>query len=137
MGILAALIGAFGAASKDLCSKFLSFKVSPALSTFASFLFSLPSYLVLLICVWLAGTEPLTISSSFLGLVLLRSLTDVFAESFKMHGINHADVSIVASFLSFSPIFLLLLSPFITGDSLTVPDVAGIGVTVIGSYLIV
>lgn len=137
MGILAALIGAFGACGKDLCSKLLSVRVSPGLSTFASFAFAIPFYLVLLLAAWLFNTESLAISFAFLQLVFLRATTDVFAESFKMHAIKHADVSIVASFLSFTPIFLLVLSPLITGDPLTVAGIAGIAVIVAGSYLLI
>jgi uncharacterized membrane protein len=76
-------------------------------------------------------------SAAFLVLVLLRSLTDTFAEGMKMHAFAHGDISVVASFFSISPLFLLITSPLITGDRLSVPGVVAVVLVVGGSLLLV
>jgi drug/metabolite transporter (DMT)-like permease len=70
-------------------------------------------------------------------LVFLRSLTDTLAEWMKMHAFAHGDISVVASFFSISPLFLLVTSPLITGDRLSVEGVVAVVLVVGGSLLLV
>jgi drug/metabolite transporter (DMT)-like permease len=136
MGFFFALAGALLSSAKDLISKKLAYRLDGTLSTFASFAYALPYYLFVWIVFWLMGWETWVWSSTFWTLVLLRALTDVFAEGMKMHALAHADVSIVTIFFSLSPILLMLTSPFITGDSLNVWKVIAIHLTVAGSLLV-
>jgi drug/metabolite transporter (DMT)-like permease len=85
----------------------------------------------------LVGLEPLAFSGPFLWLVLARSITDVFAESFKMKAFASGDLSLVSTFLSLSPIILAIMSPFITGDSVTIMDFVALGMIVAGSLLVI
>jgi drug/metabolite transporter (DMT)-like permease len=137
MGFLAALLAAVFSSSKDLVSKRLSYQLDGTVSTFASFAYALPYYVVLLAVLYLLGRETFDYSLHFLVLVLLRASTDTFAEWMKMYAFAHGDISIVGSFFSLSPIFLLLTSPLITGDPLTVGDVVAVAFVVAGSLLMV
>lgn len=137
MGLLIALVSAFSATAKDIVSKALASKVHPDLSTLASFLFALPFYAVLIVGAAFLGYEPFVVSGSFLMLVLARSVTDVFAEGFKMKAFATGDISLVTSFLSLSPLILALLSPFITGDTVTRYDIVALLFIVLGSLILV
>ena len=137
MGLLTAMLSSVFASSKDLISKRLAFRLDGTVSTFASFAFALPFYLILLIVLSLLGREVVTVSLAFLTLVFLRSVTDTFAEWLKMHALGHGDLSLVALVLSLSPVFLLITSPLLTGDRLTFVEVIAVFLVVLGSILMV
>src|SRR5579859_4069813 len=126
MGLLLAFVASTLATAKDLLSKRLASRLDGTASTFASFAFALPFYVVALAVLRLLGLEVFTWSLPFLGLVLLRSSTDTIAEGLKMHAFNHGDISIVATFFSLAPLFLLFTSPLITGDRLTWTEVVAV-----------
>jgi drug/metabolite transporter (DMT)-like permease len=137
MGLLAALLSTVFSSSKDLMSKRLAYRLDGTVSTFASFAFALPFYLLLLAVLWMRGAETFTWSSTFLILVLLRSLTDTFAEWMKMHAFAHGDLSLVVLILSQSPLLLLITSPLLTGDPLSLVEVVSVVLVVLGSMLMV
>src|ERR1700733_12021788 len=85
MGLLASLLSAVLATSKDLVSKRLAFRLDGMTSTYASFAYALPYYVLVLAVLWLLDRETFTCSLAFLWLVLLRSVTDTLAEAMKMH----------------------------------------------------
>jgi drug/metabolite transporter (DMT)-like permease len=137
MGFLAAMLSAVFSSAKDLLSKRLAFRLDGTVSTFASFGFALPFYVLVLAVLYVLGVETFTWSLLFLVLVLLRSLTDTCAEWLKMYALAHGDLSVVATFFSLSPLFLLLTSPLITRDPLALPDVVAVVLVVGGSLLMV
>src|SRR5262245_8673040 len=100
MGVFAAVLSAVLSSAKDLISKRLAFRIDGTLSTYASFAFALPFYVAALALLVLLGKEDLSVSTAFLWLVLLRSVTDSFAEGMKMHAFAHGDISLVATFFS-------------------------------------
>ena len=57
-------------------------------STYASFAYALPYYVVVLAVLWRFGLETFTFSPYFLILVLLRSLTDALAEGIAEHPVD-------------------------------------------------
>lgn len=137
MGLGAAVLSSVFSTAKDLLSKRLAYRLDGAASTFASFAFALPFYIVLLAALYVAGVEAFEFSWLFLWLVLLRSITDALAEGMKMYALAHGDLSLVASFFSLSPLFLLFTSPLITRDPLSLPDVVAVLLVVGGSLLMV
>ncbi|HEY7158327.1 MAG TPA: DMT family transporter [Gemmataceae bacterium] len=137
MGLLAALLSSVFSSSKDLISKRLAFHLDGTVSTFASFAFALPFYIVLLIVLALLGHETVTLSLTFFTLVLLRSVTDTMAEWLKMHAFGHGDLSMAVLVMSLSPLLLLITSPLITGDRLTLVEVVAVVFVVGGSMLMV
>ncbi|HXG08469.1 MAG TPA: DMT family transporter [Gemmataceae bacterium] len=118
-------------------SKKLSFGLDGTTSTYASFSYALPYYVVLLAAQVLLGEETLTLSRTFLVLVLLRSVTDTFAEGMKMHAFTHGDISVVSMVFSISPVFLLVTSPLITGDMPSPLGAAAVLLVVAGSLAMV
>jgi uncharacterized membrane protein len=137
MGLFAALLSATLSASKDLISKRLASRLDGTSSTYASFAFAVPYYAILLIVLYFLGWEVLTVSAWFWVLVVLRASTDALAEGLKMHAFVHGDISIVATFFSLAPLFLLFTSPLITGDPLSIPEAASVILVVLGSLLLV
>ncbi|MCB0318414.1 MAG: EamA family transporter [Bdellovibrionales bacterium] len=135
-GIPIAFLAAVFSFSKDIVSKHLSFKVSSLVSTLASFAYSLPFYILALIVSWSFGQESFLLSKSFFIFVLLRSLTDVFAENFKMRSLEKGDISLVSPFISLSPVFLIFLSPLLTGESISLIGTIGIILTVVGCLVV-
>lgn len=136
MGVFAAFLSAFFAAAKDLMSKKLAFHIDGMTSTFASFAFPLPFYLLALALLVPLGIETVELAPAFLLLVFLRSVTDSFAEGMKMYAFNHGDISVIASFLSLSPLFQLFLTPFITGDVPTPGGIVAVVLVVAGSLVL-
>jgi drug/metabolite transporter (DMT)-like permease len=137
MGFLLATLSAGFSSSKDLLSKRLAFRLDGTTSTFASFAFALPYYIAVLAVLYWLGVEQFERSVPFLVLVLLRSITDTFAEGMKMYAFAHGDISIVATFFSLAPLLLLVTSPLITGDPLYLADVGAVVLVVAGSLLMV
>jgi drug/metabolite transporter (DMT)-like permease len=137
MGLFLAFIATTLSTSKDLISKRLASRLDGTASTFASFAFALPYYVVLLAVLWLLGNRTFALSLPFLGLVFLRSSTDTIAEGLKMHAFNHGDISVVSTFFSLAPLFLLIASPLITDDPLTLTEALAVVLCVAGSLALV
>lgn len=137
IGVFAALGSAVFATSKDLVSKRVASRVDSTVSTCASFLYALPFYGVMLLVLWLTGRERFVISLAFWFLVVGRSVTDAFAEWFKMRSLSYGDISLVACFFSLSPVFLLITSPLITGDKLALSEVGSVFLIVAAGILLV
>lgn len=137
MGLFYSLLSAVFSTSKDLLSKRLAFRLDGATSTFASFAFALPFYVLFLAVRYLQGAETFEITWDFLVLVLLRSLTDTLAEGMKMYALACGDVSIVTLFSSLTPLILLVVSPLLTGDAVSLEGVVAVTVVVAGSLVLV
>jgi drug/metabolite transporter (DMT)-like permease len=137
MGVIAALLCAFTSTAKDLTSKSIASRVHPDVSTFASFLFALPYYAAILSAVLLFGGETVTFSSAFIVLVLLRGISDVFAEGFKMRALEAGDVSLVTGLLSLSPLILTVLTPVLTNDTVSAKEGVSVVLIVIGGLLLI
>jgi drug/metabolite transporter (DMT)-like permease len=60
-------------------------------------------------------------------------VTDVFAEWMKMYAFAHGDISLVTIMFSFSPLWVVALTPLLTNDHLSPGGVAAVVVVVIGS----
>jgi uncharacterized membrane protein len=136
MGFFIAMLSALSTTAKDVVSKTVSTAVHPDLSTCASFLFALPYYAIIILIAYSLGYEDFIFSAWFLALVGLRSITDVCAEGCKMRALTHGDISLVTAFLSLSPLILAVISPLITGDSVTLLDALGLTLIVLGSLLL-
>jgi drug/metabolite transporter (DMT)-like permease len=137
MGLLTALLSAVFSSSKDVLSKAYAHRLDGTVSTFASFACALPFYLLVLTALYLHGYDPFVVSSTVLTLVLLRSITDTFAEWFKMYAFAYGDLSVVSLVFAMSPLLLLLTSPLITGDPLKLAEVIAVFFVVGGSMLMV
>lgn len=137
MGILAAFLCAIFVSSKDLVSKKISFNVEGTLSAFASFLFALPYYVVVLAILYYLGYEEFLLTNEIVTLIVLRSVSDMFAETLKMHAIARADISLLSSVFALYPLLLLFVGPAITGDELSTPIIISTIIISIGSQILV
>jgi uncharacterized membrane protein len=136
MGIIYAFLSAFFATSKDVVSKKIAFSTDGTVSAAASFIYALPYYILLLGFLSLIGEEDFAFSWMFLLWVFARAVADSIAEWAKMTAFTHGDISVVSCYLSMSPVFLLLLSPVVTGDPLTLLTIIGVALVVIGALLV-
>lgn len=134
-GILAALTLAFFSTAKDTVSKRLSSSLTGTLSAFASFLFAVPYYLVILPLLYFLGLETFQVSPLFYRYIALRALSDTGAEWSKMESISRADISLVSAFQSLSPAFLVIFSPIITGDPISGNCILGLLIITISGVL--
>lgn len=137
MGISLAFLAAIFASTKDIFSKSLSKSISGSVSAFTSFAFALPFYLILLFILYLLGFEDFYYSKNFFYYVILRAVSDSFAEFFKMHAYSHAELSVVSSIFSLNLVLLLLISPMITGDIPSSYGTIGVILSAFGSFFIV
>src|SRR5262245_29892303 len=137
MGFFLSLLSCVFSTSKDLLSKRLASQLDGTVSTFASFAFALPYYAVVLAILFALGHETADYSQTFFTYVLIRSVTDTFAEGMKMYALAYGDISIVACFFSLSPLFLLFISPYITGDEPSQLGGLAVILTVAGSLVMV
>ncbi len=135
-GISAALLSAVCATAKDIVSKRLSREVSSSISAFASFLFALPYYLVLLLALYLLGLEDFAVEGAFFTFILLRGVSDTAAEWMKMHALGTSDLSFVACFLALSPAFLIVMSPLLTGEPITAVEVVALILVCAGTVIV-
>ena len=136
IGIYISILAACLGTAKDVVSKKLAGNVSGIISAFASFAFALPFYLTALLILWVLGYEDFAFGESFLFLVIARAFTDALAEWMKMKAFETGEISVVSSFISLSPLFLIVNSPLITGDSLPTGGILAILLVVTGTLLL-
>ena len=137
LGILSAFAAAVFASSKDIVSKSIAHKLSGVVSALASFLFCLPFYLILLAVQWALTGNPFYVGPGCWLMVVFRSLSDTVAEWCKMECLRYGDVSLLSGFISLAPLFLLFLSPLITGDKLSIPGIFAVLLVVIAGLIAV
>lgn len=137
MGIIFALSAAVFMTAKDIVSKKLSSRLDGTFSAFASFAYALPFYFAALAIFYAFGLEVFDIRPGFWSYILIRSVTDTFAEWMKMSALAHCELSVVSSLLSLAPVFLLVISPIITGDHIPPVGAAAVIVVVVGNLLII
>lgn len=134
LSIFSALVASILVAAKDVVSKKVSTAVNPLVSSFASFLFAIPYYLLILAVLWMLGIEDFTFNAGFWSFVVLRALSDTCAESGRMLALKRGEFSSVASIISLHPIITLIISPLITGDQINSSIVYGVLFASLGTY---
>jgi len=136
LGIIALILSTLFATGKDLVSKKVSNEISATVSACTSFIFALPWYLIFLLILYLFDENTFKYSGFFLTFVFLRAITDSFAELFKMYALQNGEISFIANFFSLTPIFLVFLAPFITGDKITELGLLGLLIIVSSSLFL-
>lgn len=135
LSLLASLTAAALVAAKDVVSKKVSTRVHPLVSSFASFLFATPFYVLILVLLFSLGFEDFSWKSGFWFYVLLRALSDTAAESGRMLALQRGELSSVGAVIALHPLITLLISPWITGDILSPNIIWGVVLATFGSYL--
>jgi len=78
----------------------------------------------------------LYISGFSLLLIYLASMLATFGIIYRVKAIRHLDISIVAPFLNFDPMIVLLLSFLFLGETITRTQFMGILIIVLGAYIL-
>jgi drug/metabolite transporter (DMT)-like permease len=133
MGILLCFFAAFCGASKDLISKKISFESSSLFSTFTSFSFALPFYLVITAVFYIIGVEDFYFQNTFLFYAVVRGSIDIIAEWTKMHALGCADISLISPIIGASPAFILVFGYFINGDLISKRELIGVVFVLLGT----
>lgn len=137
VGLTCAFLACIFQVSKDSVSKRLAGRLSGLLSAFASFLYPLPLYVLLLAALYFSGLDDLRCSRTLLVAVVLRALADTGTEWCKMTALRRQQLSTVSIIGSMHVVLVVLLSPLITGDPLTTTIVVSAVIASIGTLLYV
>ena len=131
MWILLALLAGLGDALRDTASKRCTGLSSSLLVSWAYSLFMLPFVLPFL---WNASL--ITLPAHFWIMNLGVASMHVVGGIILVRILHVSDLSVVIPLAAFTPVFLLLLGPIISGDSVTATGAFGALLVVIGAYLI-
>lgn len=119
VGTSIALSWAVFASAKDILSKKVAFSLSGIASSWASFAFAVPFYLLCMLIGVVTNALTVSFSAEFLFLVTLRALSDAFFETSKMTALKIGELSQLVIAMQLIPIAMLFLSPLVTGDPLS------------------
>ena len=127
-----ALLAALSESLKDLLSKQGLRSVSPQLAALAAGATPIP---ILLSIVLLTDSVPL-LGPRYGWALLLGGTLNILALFQFMRALQSSDLSLAIPFVSFTPLFLLITSPFLVGDIPTTQDILGIFCIVGGAYVL-
>ena len=127
-----ALLAAFSESLKDLLSKQGLRSVSPQLAALAAGATPIP---ILLSIVLFTDSVPL-LGPRYGWALLIGGTLNILAMFQFMRALQSSDLSLAIPFVSFTPLFLLITSPFLVGDIPTTQDIVGIFCIVGGAYVL-
>jgi len=127
-----ALLAAFSESLKDLLSKQGLRSVSPQLAALAAGATPIP---ILLSIVLFTDSVPL-LGPRYGWALLIGGTLNILALFQFMRALQSSDLSLAIPFVSFTPLFLLITSPFLVGDIPTTQDIVGIFCIVGGAYVL-
>lgn len=131
IGIFLALFSAFFESLKDVTSKKVLKNVDEYVAAFSLRFFALP---VLLLVLVLAKIP--TIQEGFWGALFLSGSLNFLATILYMKAIKTSDLSLTIPLVNFTPLFLLITSPFMVGEFPQTIGIIGIFTIVVGAYLL-
>ena len=124
-----AFLSAFFESMKDIfCKKTLK-SIDEYIVSWSLRFFSLPFLLPLLFFI-----EIPSLGNSFWPALLVGGILKVMTTIFYMKAIKHSDLSITVPMITFTPLFLLITSPLIVGESPSFFGLIGVLLIVLGSY---
>ncbi len=125
--ILSALFGSL----RDLVSKYGLKDVDEYIITWSSRFFALPIFLTLL---WWEDNPPL--GEHFLPTLMVILVIQIVSNILYFRALKSSDLSLTVPMISFTPLFLLITSPLIVDEHLSLWDGGGIVFIVLGSYVL-
>lgn len=125
-----ALLTAVFESGKDVLGKRVLGKWDPVAVAWGWRVFALPFLFPLLM---VAGLPPL--GPDFAWALLAGGSLNLISSVFYMRAIRHSDLSLVVPLVAFTPLFLLLTSPLLLGETPGGRGIAGVVLIVLGSYL--
>lgn len=136
MGYILAVASGLCGSARDVLSKGVLSKLSATDATFATFLFALPFYVLILGVLIPLGVEHPQFGEYYFTLLILRSITDCAAEWLKMKALSLAEMSLVMPVIALSPVAMLFLSPLITKDIPTSWGICGVLICIVGTFVL-
>ena len=136
LGIISALASAVFMTAKDTISKKVASLVDGSVSTFASFAYAIPYYLIIIAIFYPLGLEKFATKEGFFVFIIFRALSDSCGEWFKMQALKYGDLSLVVSLLALYPAILLVTSQLVTHDVVSSQAIIGTCVSVFGTLVV-
>jgi len=130
MWVIYAVLNPFIDASRNVFSKKASLNVDPLVVSWINNFIPFLLYLPVLFFISLKFNQQFFIS------VIISGTVNTVAAILYHRAISKSDISVVVPMLSFTPLFLLIISPIIVGEFPTVKGLIGIVLIVVGSYLL-
>lgn len=130
MWIIFAILNPIADASRNVFSKKASMNVDSLLVSWSSNIIPLLLFFPSIFFIELKFNQQFILS------VIVSGVINFAANILYHRAISKADVSIVVPMLSFTPLFLLIMSPLIVGEFPTMNGVIGIILIVFGSYVL-
>ena len=128
--IFFALSTAFFDSLKDVVAKKSVSRINEYLVAWSLRAFSLPIFIPLFL--WI---EKPVLKPAFFTALVVSGFLNLATTFLYIRGLKHSDISLCIPILSFSPAFLLLTSPLITGEIPSLWGIAGILFIMGGSYV--
>jgi len=126
-----ALLAAVADGTKDFVSKRTLAASSPYVVSWALFTVAAP-----LLLVAAATTEPPELGPRFIPAVVATCVVYVGAVILYMSALKASDLSLSLPMISFTPALLLLTGPLVLGELPPAAGIGGVGVIVLGAYLL-
>jgi uncharacterized membrane protein len=130
MWVLYAILNPFSDAARGIFSKKASKNVDSFLVSWLNNLIPLIIFSPLIFFI------ELRFSKEFFEAVIISGLLNVMATILYHRSISKGDISLVMPMLSFTPLYLLIMSPVIVGEFPDTRGLVGIIFIVLGSYLL-
>ncbi len=131
MWLLLSFIAGFGDALRDALSKRAASSIPRPLITWSYSVFALPFLLPLAIL-----NVPETIPTEFWFLVAFVAVCHVCGGLILVKALYSADLSVCTPMVAFTPVFLLVVGPLLTGDIPSYAGIIGALLVVAGSYVL-
>jgi drug/metabolite transporter (DMT)-like permease len=131
MWLVLSLIAGLGDALRDALSKRAAKTIPRPLITWSYSLFALPFLLPVVF-----ANVPSSIPSEFWLLVAFNAACHVCGGLMLVKALHSSDLSVCTPMIAFTPVFLLVLGPALTGDVPSLGGVVGSLMVVLGSYIL-
>jgi len=130
MWVLFAVLNPMSDAARNVFSKRASYNADPLLISWFNNLVPMLLFLPFVFFI------DLDFNYDFIEAVVISGTINVAAVVLYHRAISRGDVSVVVPILSFTPLFLLIWSPFLVGEFPDITGIIGILLVVSGSYLL-
>jgi drug/metabolite transporter (DMT)-like permease len=131
MWILFSILAGFGDALRDGASKWISKDTPKDMVSWSYSLLALPYFLPLLL-----REAPPELPWTFFTLLTLNSCCHVFGGILLVKALRMSDLSLCVPMVAFTPVFLLVLGPLLTGDTPSLYGLEGALLVVVGCYML-
>lgn len=130
MWMLFAILNPIVDASRSVFSKKASANVDSLLVSWIN------NFIPVLIFLPIPFFTEIKINHQFISAVIISGTINTVATILYHRAISKGDISQVVPMLSFTPLFLLVSSPILVGETITAKGIIGIILIVVGSYLV-